>query len=85
VQDLEKILSSFDAQTKIYFVRLSASMRSLYFFHWLYRIFFIPAKDDLAKLKNRWPLLPLRYKTLKQEKKIAALLKQSECNFEILP
>lgn len=85
VKDVEKLLSSFDKQTKLYFIRLSASMRSLYLFHWLYRLFFLPAKDELAKLKNRWPVHPLKFQTLQREKKIAQLLKQSDCNFEIIP
>ena len=85
IKDLEKLLPSLDAQTKIYFVRLSASMRSLYLFHWMYRLFFLPAKDELAKLKNRWPLHPLKFKTYQREKKILNLLKQSDCNFEMLP
>lgn len=84
LHELRSILSSTDKQTTIFFIRLSAAFRSYYLLHWFLRIFFFPKKDELTSLKNKWPIHPLKYQTLKAEQKIADLLRQEGCTFEII-
>lgn len=82
--ELEQLLSSIDQQTIIYVVRLSQSLKSYYLFNWIGRIFFLPKRDELARLKNKWPLHPLKHQALSHEKKLIQRLKANDCNFEIL-
>ncbi|MBL7766551.1 MAG: hypothetical protein JNJ58_10680 [Chitinophagaceae bacterium] len=84
LNELKDLLPQCDAQTTIFFVKLSKPFRSYALLSWISRIFLLPTKNHLNQLRSKWPLMPLRYQVLQQEKKIEQILSGSDLNVEIL-
>lgn len=84
VDDVQKIVSSCDQHTTIFFAQLSKLFKSHFVLGWIGRIFFKPSKDNLASLKSKWALQPLKYQVTNNENKILSILKQTEANVEII-
>jgi hypothetical protein len=80
--DLKAILETCDQTTMLFFVKLSKTFTSYYLLSWISRIFLRPPQDSMQRLKTRWSIHPLKFKTLQQEKKILNELKKSGVNFE---
>ena len=79
--DLSTLLEKCDAQTIIYFVRLSNAFRHSIAYSFLKRLIFLPPKDRLSRLRNRWMFTPLRTRLKKKEKEIEQLLQRSSATW----
>lgn len=75
--ELEQLLDSTDQGTVIYFIKLSRTFRHLVALNWLKRLIFLPPKDRLNSLRNRWFFSPIRLQISKREKEISSLLQKS--------
>jgi hypothetical protein len=82
--ELSQLLDSTDLSTLIYFVKLSRTFRHFVAFSWLKRLIFLPPKDRLNKLRDRWIFSPLRLQLSRREKEIEALLQKSGATFQTL-
>jgi hypothetical protein len=78
VEDVRQLLDQCSADTVVYYVKLSNCFKSYAPLTWLMRLFIKPPNDRLKRLKSRWLFSTLRLPLLKREKKIEAILAQSE-------
>lgn len=84
VRELTQLLDNADSSLVIYFVKLSRTFRSFVAWNWLKRLIFLPPKDRLAKLRDRWIFSPLRIQLQRREKEIQALLEKSSASSQTL-
>ena len=82
--ELSQLLESADLSTLIYFVKLSRTFRHFIAFGWIKRLVFLPPKDRLNKLRDRWIFSPLRLQLGRREKEIESLLQKSSATFQVL-
>lgn len=73
-EELAQLLAEADSSVRVIFVPLSRCFRSLYVFHWISRLLFVPGKDRLARLKAKWMLSPLRRSVLKNERRLKEIV-----------
>ncbi|HMN32026.1 MAG TPA: hypothetical protein PKA54_01495 [Chitinophagaceae bacterium] len=83
-EGLEKIISSLNGDTKIFFVKLNRVFKSYFFASWIMNIFFKAPDDDFANIKSKWILHPLRRKMIHNEEKMISLLEKEGIKFEII-
>ncbi len=83
-RELEQLLENADNSLVIYFVRLSRCFRHFAAWGWFKRLLFLPPKDRLSRLKDRWIFSPLRIRLHRREKAIENLLSKSSANWETL-
>jgi hypothetical protein len=84
VRELGQLLDIADSSTVIYFVKLSRTFRQFVAWNWLKRLVFLPPKDRLGKLRDRWIFSPLRVQLQRREKEIQALLDKGSATFQVL-
>jgi hypothetical protein len=82
--ELSQLLNNADESTVVYFVKLSRTFRSFVAWNWLKRLIFLPPKDRLNKLRDRWLFSPLRIQVQRREKEIEAILKRSGATSQTL-
>jgi len=75
-EELARMLEETDPSVQIYYVKLSVVFRHLVALSWLKRLFFLPPKDRLSRLKNNWTFSSLRPLIRKREKELEALLEK---------
>ncbi|MEO6833591.1 MAG: DUF58 domain-containing protein [Chitinophagaceae bacterium] len=75
-RELEQILDGGDQGTVIYFIKLSNTFRHMVVLNWLKRLLFLPPKDRLNRLRNKWVFSPIRLQIKKREKEISILLQK---------
>lgn len=83
-KELEQLLEGADAGLVIYFVKLSKAFRHFAAWSWLKRLVFLPPKDRLSQLKDRWTFSPWRSRIHRREKAIQAVLKKSSASWQII-
>lgn len=83
-QELAQILDNADSSQVIYLVKLSRAFRHFAAWSWLKRLIFLPPKDRLSRLKDRWTFSPLRPQIRRREKELEALLSKSAASWELL-
>jgi hypothetical protein len=75
--ELRQVLEQCDASTVVYFVKCSQVFHHFVVWNWVKRIFFLPPKDRLNKLRARWVFSPMRLQIQKREKEIEEILRRS--------
>jgi hypothetical protein len=83
-RELAQLLDNADNSLVIYFVKLSRTFRAFVAWNWLKRLLFLPPKDRLSKLRDRWLFSPLRFQLQRREKEIQALLDKSGASTQTL-
>jgi hypothetical protein len=83
-RELAQLLDTADNSLVIYFVKLSRTFRSFVAWNWLKRLLFLPPKDRLSKLRDRWVFSPLRFQLQRREKEIQTLLDKSGASVQTL-
>jgi len=81
---IRRLLETSGRETMVYFVPLSRAFRHWVSWGWLKRIFVKAPLDRKKRIRSRWPFSPLRYRLLKREKSILALLKEYDVRSGIL-
>ncbi len=79
--ELEAVLDKCDGSVVVYFVVLSTAFRHLLAYSLLKRLIFLPPKDRLSRLRNRWMFSPVRAQIRKKEKEIRELLEKSSVSW----
>jgi len=80
VAEVKSVLENCSNEVVVYYVKLSETFRSFAPWAWFSRIFFLPPEDRLRRIRSRWPLSPLRWKLVKREKEIEAILRGADVN-----
>jgi hypothetical protein len=83
-RELANLLDNADASLVIYFVKLSRAFRHFAAWSWLKRLLFLPPKDRLSRLKDRWTFSPLRLQIRRREKELEGILGKSAASWEVL-
>jgi hypothetical protein len=81
-KDLQQLLDSADSGNMIYYVRLSKTFRQFLALNWLKRLVFLPPRDRLGKLRDRWFLTPFRVQVQRREKELHEILERSGIPFQ---
>ncbi|HTM66644.1 MAG TPA: DUF58 domain-containing protein [Flavipsychrobacter sp.] len=76
-EELRQVLEQCDGSTVVYFIKCSRVFQHFVMWNWLKRIFFLPPKDRLNKLRARWVFSPMRLQIQKREKEIEEILRRS--------
>jgi len=84
VRELSQILEICDESSLIYFVQLSKTFRQYIALGWLKQLIFLPSKDRLSQLRDRWTFQPMRLQIHRKEKEILAILNKSRASVQIL-
>jgi hypothetical protein len=82
--DLQQVFAELDANTIVYFVKTSQLFLQNNILKTLQRIFILPPKDELEKIRTRWWLSGTRLLVLKNEKRIEAILEKQHVTYTIL-
>lgn len=77
VEDLEEVLQQCQDNTVVYFVKLSACFQHMVAGNWIMRLFLLPPKDRLKRIRSKWLFSANRRQILANEKKLTTLLKKS--------
>src|SRR5690606_11930476 len=72
--DVASLLSNCSRETTIYYIKLSRTFKHFAPLVWLSRLFLLPPKDRLRRIRNRWLITPFRFKISKQEEAIEKVL-----------
>jgi hypothetical protein len=83
-RELAQLLDGADSSTVIYFVKLSRTFRHSVALSWLKRLIFLPPKDRLNKLRDRWIFSPLRFQLARREREIETMLQKSDVTSQVL-
>lgn len=73
-KELALLLDECDSSVQIYYIQLSTVFKHYAALGWMKRLIFLPPKDRLSRLKNRWIFTPLRAQLRKREQEIERLL-----------
>ncbi|NCX95482.1 MAG: DUF58 domain-containing protein [Chitinophagia bacterium] len=74
---LKPILEKCDAQTVVFFVKLSTTFTSNVPMRLMARLFISPPQDKLNRLKTTWLFTPIRLQLKQQEEEIVKVLRNS--------
>lgn len=77
LKELEQLVDGAGPGLVIYFVKLSKTFRHYVALNWLKRLIFLPPKDRLSQLRNKWLFSNSRLQVRKREKEISNLLRKS--------
>jgi hypothetical protein len=83
-EELRQVLDQCDGSTVVYFVKCSQVFHHFVMWNWVKRIFFLPPKDRLNKLRARWVFSPMRIQIQKREKEIEEMLRRSAVRSGVL-
>ncbi|MBS1615837.1 MAG: DUF58 domain-containing protein [Bacteroidetes bacterium] len=83
-KELAQLLEGADAGLVIYFVKLSRTFRHFAAWSWFKRLLFLPPKDRLSRLKDRWTFSPLRSRMHRREREIQTVLSKSGASWQVL-
>jgi hypothetical protein len=78
LDEVKSVVENCNSEVVVYYVKLSDTFRSFAPWAWFTRIFFLPPEDRLRRIRSRWALTPLRWKLVKREKQMEAILNAAD-------